>query len=407
MVHSATNRQPTNVIPNVLLRLQARKKNGDIHKASNTISSRISKEFHEIGTTSNNTTMSHTFISNRMSSWQSHLVHISPFLLPGRNVWWQETKDGYEFLDGTYEPESHAMGPHLFHFCSKTLEMVYKEKKLVFQQLIHQQVDLPTPYIKLYSHDGKYIGIRKFNEQGTVEIANGEMEDEVERDKMAEVVNGDENEQVEDEAETDHNIQIMVEEEYRDKTGQMEDERDKTVEVVNGDENEQIEDEEERDHNTQIIMEEEYGDENGQMEDERDEMVEVVNGDENEQIEDEAERDHNMQIMMEEDYGDGNWQMEERLEMVKVVNGDEIEQVKDEGGRDQNRHTMVNVANTDANDQQVEDETERDQNRQLKTKLCVAILKALGKDRLDLILTLDGIRHKLKHENSTEETLST
>ena len=32
---------------------------------------------------------------------------------------------------------------------------------------------------------------------------------------MAEVVNEDENEQVEDEAETDYNIQTVVEEEYR------------------------------------------------------------------------------------------------------------------------------------------------------------------------------------------------
>ena len=126
MVHSATNRQPTNVIPNVLLRLQASKKNGDIHIETNTISSRISKEVPEMGTTSKNTTISHTFISSRMSSWQSHLVRISPFLLPGKNVWWHETKNGYEFGDAKYEPDSHATAPHLFHFRGKTLEMVYK-----------------------------------------------------------------------------------------------------------------------------------------------------------------------------------------------------------------------------------------------------------------------------------------
>ena len=50
---------------------------------------------------------------------------------------------------------------------------------------------------------------------------------------------------------------------------------------------------------------------------------------------------------------------------------------------------------------QMEDEAE--QNRQLKTK---AILKALGRDKLDFILILDGIRYQLKHETSTGETIS-
>ena len=155
----------------------------------------------------------------------------------------------------------------------------------------------------------------------------------------------------------------------------------------------------ERDHNMQTMVEEEYGDENGQTEDGRDEVVEVVN-------ENEAERDQNMKIMMDVEYEDENWQMEDTDEIVMVVNGDENEQIEDEAERDQNMWTMVKVANADANDQQVEEETKRDQNRQSQTKLCVAISKALGRDRLDLILTLDGIRHKLKHEYQTEETIS-
>ena len=35
MVHMATNRKPTTVIPNVLLRLQARQKRGDLYTAHN------------------------------------------------------------------------------------------------------------------------------------------------------------------------------------------------------------------------------------------------------------------------------------------------------------------------------------------------------------------------------------
>lgn len=87
---------------------------------------------------------------------------------------------------------------------------MYKEKKLIFQQLLNHNVDLPTPHIEWYNHDGKCIGIRYFTEQRQVEGENREMEHDKERDDM--VAHGDDNEQREDEAK---NYQTTVNEEYR------------------------------------------------------------------------------------------------------------------------------------------------------------------------------------------------
>lgn len=87
MVQSATNRQPATVIPNILLRLQAKQKVGDMYKAYNDSSSRVSKAAKEMGCSKQNTNIPCSFLSGRMSSWQAHLVRISPFLLRGKGVW--------------------------------------------------------------------------------------------------------------------------------------------------------------------------------------------------------------------------------------------------------------------------------------------------------------------------------
>lgn len=160
MVHMATNCQPVTIIPNILLRLQARQKKGDLHKAHKNLSSRISKQFETMKNTSLNSTVSDTFLSSRLSSWQSHLVRISPFLVQGRDVWWHKTTDGYEFCDGNGEHDTRPLGPHLHHFRNTSLNDIYKEKALLFQQIIDQGVELPAPFIKLYNKNGAFIGRR-------------------------------------------------------------------------------------------------------------------------------------------------------------------------------------------------------------------------------------------------------
>ena len=129
MVQTSTNRHPTTVIPNILLRLQARQKKGTLHAQRDT-SSRISKENKEIQNTATNTTIPRRFLLSRMSSWQAHLIRISPFLSQGKDVWWQEKEDGYEFLDGSQAQECQAAGSPLRHYRSSSLHTVYTEKEV-------------------------------------------------------------------------------------------------------------------------------------------------------------------------------------------------------------------------------------------------------------------------------------
>ena len=163
MVQTSTNRHPTTVIPNILLRLQARQKKGTLHAQRDT-SNRISKENKEMQNTATNTTIPRSFLLSRMSSWQAHLIRISPFLSQGKDVWWQEKEDGYEFLDGSQAQECHAAGPPLRHYRSSSLHTVYTEKEVVWKQIIEKTVELPTPFIKIYDSQGEYVGLQTFSQ---------------------------------------------------------------------------------------------------------------------------------------------------------------------------------------------------------------------------------------------------
>ena len=139
MVHKATNRQPYNVIPNILLRLQAKQKRGDMYSSYYACSSRVSKAHKELNGCSANTIVTKDFLTGRMNSWQEHLKRISLFLRPGDGVWWQPVTQGYEFFDGTEEPDTHQEGPELQHFRDVTLQQIYNMKKSVWQEVCEQK----------------------------------------------------------------------------------------------------------------------------------------------------------------------------------------------------------------------------------------------------------------------------
>ena len=172
MVHKATNRQPHSVIPNILLRLQAKQKRGDMYSSYYASSSRVSKAHHEVNETSANTILAKDFLTGRIHSWQEHLKRISLFHRPGEGVWWQSVAQGYEFFDGAEEPDAHQEGPQLQHFRDVTLQQIYREKKSVWQEVCEQNITLPTPYIKLYSTSGEYVGRRTFELETAVHEDN-------------------------------------------------------------------------------------------------------------------------------------------------------------------------------------------------------------------------------------------
>ena len=209
-----TNRKPTTVIPNILLRLQARQNRGDLYKAHNETSSRISRDFREMGSTGLNTTVPYSFISSRMSSWQAHLTRISPFLLPGKGVWWLKTPDGYKFLDGSDESDSQVAGPSLRHFRNTTLDKVYLEKQRVFQNIIDDNIEVPAPFLRIYSSDGTCVAVRAFDPSD-----NGLIEQEPQQETQLEI--NMEEQEINIEGEQAAN---MEEEEYREREANMEEE---------------------------------------------------------------------------------------------------------------------------------------------------------------------------------------
>ena len=140
MVHSATNRQPTTVIPNILLRLQARQKKGNLYKEYYNASNRISKEVQQMGGETQNTYIPVSFLSTHMSSWQAHLQRISAFLTRGEGVWWQCRDDGYMFMDGDKEPETRLQGPLLHHLRDTTLQQVYDEKEIAWAHIVEESI---------------------------------------------------------------------------------------------------------------------------------------------------------------------------------------------------------------------------------------------------------------------------
>lgn len=162
MVQTTTNRQPNNVIPNILLRLQAKRMKGEMYKS---YKSKIPKEIRELRKSEShtiNTLIAKAFLIGRMSSWQAHLQRIGPFLEPEIGIWWRSTDECYEFLDSNNEPNFKQQGPSLQHYRDTKLEEIYVKKEALWGKILEQGTTLPTPYIKLYNSQGQNIGRHYF-----------------------------------------------------------------------------------------------------------------------------------------------------------------------------------------------------------------------------------------------------
>ena len=91
-----TNRKPENVIPSVLIRLQAKEITG---KLSNIYHSAITRVENVSNKTPafTGTVISKCFIESRSHSWQAHLSRISAYLV-SKNVWWKATPNSFVFF---------------------------------------------------------------------------------------------------------------------------------------------------------------------------------------------------------------------------------------------------------------------------------------------------------------------
>ena len=155
-----SNRKPENILPNILLRLQAKAECRDIFTTYHSQSNAISKDARAV-CTSENSVFEIEFIEQRLDTWQAHLEDIACILLPG-SIWWQTRDNKIEFFDGNMQPDFRPEGPHLLHF-RNTKNTESRSRKIHAWKIIHENITLPTPCIKVYDTDGNILSQKSFH----------------------------------------------------------------------------------------------------------------------------------------------------------------------------------------------------------------------------------------------------
>ena len=92
---NCTNRKPENVLPSVLIRLQAKQITGKMSNLYHSTQSRV-KNAAMTTPSKSGTEIDKSFIADTCK-WQAHLKCISSYLVIS-NVWWQSTPTGYIFF---------------------------------------------------------------------------------------------------------------------------------------------------------------------------------------------------------------------------------------------------------------------------------------------------------------------
>lgn len=105
IARSTTNRKPGNVIPNILIRMQAKQLSGSLLASLDTGESRVEKAASGAPSFSG-TVIKDDFLKGCSSSWQAHMEHVSSFLVFGEGVWWERVPGGYRFFDGDKATQS-------------------------------------------------------------------------------------------------------------------------------------------------------------------------------------------------------------------------------------------------------------------------------------------------------------
>jgi hypothetical protein len=125
------------VIPNIMVRLQAEKKMAQREDASKQDAhiSMLSKALSPL----RNTQIPISIIKKFEREWQAHLQEISDFVLEGEGVWWHKDGDEVEFHDVSGFPAP-GSGPQLHHFRLSNL----KDEKAYLQQCWREHVEQST-----------------------------------------------------------------------------------------------------------------------------------------------------------------------------------------------------------------------------------------------------------------------
>lgn len=148
IAENCTNHHPENVIPQVLLRLQAKQERHmamvSVQKGDSQVS-QVAKNLPQLP----GTTIKNSYIRQREDSWQSHLQRISPFLLAGEGVWWTSTSGGFHFHDGDGNSAARD-GVTLLHFRQHSIGDVEERRKRCWNKIVQERIPIPTTEIKVY-----------------------------------------------------------------------------------------------------------------------------------------------------------------------------------------------------------------------------------------------------------------
>ena len=101
---STSNRKPNNVIPTILLRLQARRDLGQLLPTLQATESQVQTASKAVPPFEG-TKLPVSFMQKHTRSWQAHLVRISRYLLPGEGAWWKAEGENYIFTDSDSDPD--------------------------------------------------------------------------------------------------------------------------------------------------------------------------------------------------------------------------------------------------------------------------------------------------------------
>ena len=140
-----SNYNPEQIIPNLMIRLQAEKelelRKDDVGRQQ----SQISKLKKSLPPTTN-TQISKGIIMKYNREWQAHLQRISDFLVEKEGVWWSQNDQYVEFHDVTNVPEN--SGPQLHHFRSSCLEREELVLDELWKECIDKKIVIPTNIIR-------------------------------------------------------------------------------------------------------------------------------------------------------------------------------------------------------------------------------------------------------------------
>lgn len=111
------SRKPDNVLPSVILRLQAQQISGTLsanYRDSKTAVQKVASNSPEYP----GTCVTTEFLRSKSHSWQAHLECISCYLIKGEGVWWSKTGSSFLFLDGDDSPDYLKVHhSHIFDLC--------------------------------------------------------------------------------------------------------------------------------------------------------------------------------------------------------------------------------------------------------------------------------------------------